>query len=374
MNNENGLEDLSFLEEVVERTSQVVFAYNIDNQRFIYLNPAFELVWNKTRECVYADPAVLLDAVHQDDKDYIIEIYQKLLRGKEKKEVEFRIILPHEHVKWLYLTPMLIEREPNQRLLAGFVEDRTTLKENQAYVQKFANKKNSLLEILSHDLSGPLNNIQGLSSLLNKELKEYNNPRLNKLVEMVAKTSERSVGMIREFVKQEFIESTNLELIRERVNVVEIVQQTIEQYKSAEKDIAKNFNLIASAKEIYAEVDEYKFSQVINNLISNAIKFTHDGGVIDIDIKEKKDSVYITVADNGIGIPAKYHEHLFEKFTKAKRSGLKGEPSLGLGMSLMKTIIEWHGGKISFDSIENKGTTFYVELPKDVLTHGSGLL
>lgn len=374
MKNENGLGDLSFLEEVVARTSQVVFAYDINAQRFTYLNPAFELVWNKTRESIYANPAALMESIHLDDKEYLTEIYRNLLRGKEKKAVEFRIVLPYANVKWLYLTPMLLEREPKQRLLAGFIEDITKLKENQAYVQKFATKKNSLLEILSHDLSGPLNNIQGITSLLNKELKEYNNPKLDRLVEMVAKTSERSVGMIREFVKQEFMEATNLELIMERVNLVEIIQQTIDQYKSAEKDLAKTFNLVVSANEIYAEVDEYKFNQVMNNLISNAIKFTHDGGVIDIEIKEKNARIFITVTDNGIGIPDKYHENLFEKFTKAKRSGLKGEPSLGLGMSLMKTIIEWHGGQISFESKENKGTSFHIVIPKETSTNGGELV
>ena len=105
--------------------------------------------------------------------------------------------------------------------------------------------------------------------------------------------------------------------------------------------------------------------QVINNLISNSIKFTHDGGIISVSIEDKQDTVLFTVADNGIGIPAKYHDKLFDKFTKARREGLKGEPSTGLGMSIIKTIVEWNDGKIWFDSKENEGTTFYIELPKE---------
>ena len=362
---ERGKGNLSFLEEVAERTSQVVFAYDIDSHQFIYLNPSFELVWNRTRESTYSNPASLFETIHPEDKDYLIEMYQKLLKGTGKKSVEFRIKLDDKNVKSLSLTPFLIERENNKSLIAGFVDDQTSFRENQAYIQNFASKKDSLLEILSHDLSGPLSNIQGLSFLLSKEVEGYNNPKLDKMVEMVAKTSERSVGMIREFIKQEFIESVNVELIKERVNLTELVRRIIDQYKAAEREIAKTFNLITSGEEIFAEVDEYKFNQVINNLISNAIKFTNDGGIITIRIEEKEGTVLVVVADNGIGIPAKYHDNLFKKFSKAKRKGLKGEPSVGLGMSLIKTIVEWHGGKIWFESEENKGTTFYIELPKE---------
>ena len=365
MAEERGKGNLSFLEEVAERTSQVVFAYDIDSHQFTYLNPSFELVWNRTRESAYSNPSALLETIHPEDKEYLIEMYQKLLKGTEKKSVEFRIKLDDNKVRNLFLTPFLIEQEVNKRQIAGFVEDQTSFKENQAYVQNFASKKNSLLEILSHDLSGPLNNIQGLSFLLSKEVEGYNNPKLDKMIEMLAKTSERSIGMIREFIKQEFIESVNVELIKERVNLTELVRRIIDQYKAAEREIAKTFNLITSGDEIFAEVDEYKFNQVINNLISNAIKFTHDGGTITIRVEEMEKAVLIVVADNGIGIPAKYHENLFEKFSKAKRSGLKGEPSVGLGMSLIKTIVELHNGKIWFESEENKGTTFYIELSKE---------
>src|SRR5690554_8051507 len=76
------------------------------------------------------------------------------------------------------------------------------------------------------------------------------------------------------------------------------------------------------------------------------------------------DTVTLSVSDTGIGIPRKYHDKLFDKFSQGRRTGLKGEPSVGLGMSIIKTIVEWHRGKIWFKSEENKGSTFFVELAK----------
>lgn len=368
MMKESSSDKLNFFEKLAERTSQVVFAFDMDREQFVFLNPSFELVWNKTRESTFTNPASLLETVHPKDREYVLGAYQNFSSGTgevEKKDIEFRIKLPGDSIRWISLTPLLMEQEAGRRLIAGFAVDETARKENEANVQKFASRKNSLLEILSHDLSGPLINIQGLSSLLAQESKGYKNPKIDKIIGMIADTSERSVGMIREFVKQEFLESVNVELIRKRVNLVEVIGQTLDQYKTSEEALSKTFDFFPEGEEIFAKIDEYKFNQVLNNLISNSIKFTPDGGKITIRLEEKEQTVFISLADNGIGIPAKFHKNLFEKFTKAQRPGLKGERSVGLGMSTIETIVEWHGGRVWFESEEGKGTTFYMELPKE---------
>jgi two-component system sensor histidine kinase VicK len=130
-----------------------------------------------------------------------------------------------------------------------------------------------------------------------------------------------------------------------------------------QSELGIRFNISANFEKIYIELDEDKFMQVINNLISNALKFTPSGGEININIYKKAESVLISIADTGIGIPEAFHECLFDKFTIARRNGLRGEVTTGLGMSLIKTIVEWHGGKIWFNSKENVGTEFFVELP-----------
>lgn len=109
-------------------------------------------------------------------------------------------------------------------------------------------------------------------------------------------------------------------------------------------------------------VNNDKFSRVISNLISNAVKFSHSNSTILITTQYTTESVLIKVADNGIGIPKQMQEVIFDKFTKAGRKGTAGEKSFGLGMSIVKQIVELHGGKIWLESEENKGTTIYIEL------------
>lgn len=147
---------------------------------------------------------------------------------------------------------------------------------------------------------------------------------------------------------------------------MEKLRETLGEYQGAKGElIGKRVDFLTSREEIYAEIDDNKFMQAINNLISNALKFTRDGGLITVSLEEEAGSVLFKVADTGVGIPQKYHATpLFDKFTDARRPGLKGESSVGLGMSIIKTIVEWHRGEIWFESQENKGTSFYIRLPK----------
>ncbi|HPA63560.1 MAG TPA: ATP-binding protein [Spirochaetota bacterium] len=115
---------------------------------------------------------------------------------------------------------------------------------------------------------------------------------------------------------------------------------------------------------MYCNVNRVKFSRVMDNLISNALKFTHYGGSIRIEIKQiQNEEILISIADTGIGIPASLQDDLFKPYTVSGREGTSNEKSTGLGLSITKEIVELHCGKIWFESKEGKGTTFFIILP-----------
>lgn len=350
------------LQDLAERTDKVVFVFVPKTQTFKYINPAFEQVVHKTRESVQTHPRSLLEIVHEEDKEYVIQRYHQLIKKQKCENMEFRLQLHGEKIKWVRLTPHLIEDGADGLEISGFVEDITIAKHHTSSMHKFAARKDSVLEILAHDLAGPHTNIRGYSTIMANKLKEYDDPELEELLNKIFETNERSIRMIREFVKEEFLQSVNSELIRKRVDLVQIIREVIDQYIESQEDIKKTFKLNSNKEVIFVDIDDFKFSQAINNLISNAIKFTPDGGNIAVDIEEAGEKVHIKISDDGIGIPEHLQPNLFEKFSKARREGLKGEPSVGLGMSIIKTIIEWHNGDISFESKEGEGTTFYIEL------------
>lgn len=282
--------------------------------------------------------------------------------------MEFRILLPDKKERWLRVKPFLLQ-EDGKKVITGVADDITDVKQYTEVEQKYSNKKNAIIQMLSHDLAGPLGTIKSLSSLVATRVKPFKDENLNHVIDLITQTSKGSLRLIQDFLNQEFLESAEAAIIKDRVNIVEKLREVVEQYQNSQQNSSITFNLFSSDPSIYVEIDEVKFIQVITNLISNSIKFTPDNGTITVRIEEKEDAdgrgtLLISVEDNGVGIPEKYHATLFDKFTKARRPGLKNEPSIGLGMSIIKTIVEWHNGRIWFESEENKGTTFYVEIPQ----------
>lgn len=338
--------------------------YDLASNQFTFLNPAFEEAFKIKNDFAF-NHASYIQTIHPDDRQYVMEAYTKLLKEKEGVEVEFRIQVPEQEERWVCLTPFMMGEEHETQQVIGYMEDITASKQYNDYLKKFANKKNSVLHILAHDLAGPLAMIQSLSGALAEEAKHFSSQEIDKLIDLIEKTSAHGVTLIRDLTDHEFLETTGVDLIKRRANIVERLEEIIEQYQKSERKIAKTFRFRSARSEVYIKFDDIKLMQAVNNLISNAIKFTGEGGTVTVSLEEGAETVLLTVEDNGVGIPEKYHETLFDKFTNARRPGLGGEMTTGLGMSIIKTIVEWHKGRIWFESEVDKGTTFFIELPKE---------
>lgn len=356
--------DPTGLQFLANSTRQAIFTYDVEENRFIYLNPAFEQLFDITKGST-ANTEALLSMVHPEDQKHIIDTYKGLLEERTSEGIEFRIQLPEQGERWVCVTAFLSENTPGEQRVTGYLEDITPTKKYISYLNKYGNKKNSVLHILAHDLAGTLAMIRSLSGVLAEEAKAYSSKRIDELIELIEKTSAQGGWLVKDLLNHEFLETTGVDLIKRRTNLVARLEQIMEQYRQSEGQINKTFHFFPSSKEIFVEFDDTKLIQAVNNLISNAIKFTHKGGVIKVSVDEKQGTVVIKVADNGVGIPEKYHESLFDKFTPARRPGLEGEPTTGLGMSIIKTIVEWHKGQTWFESKEGEGTTFFIEIPKE---------
>jgi len=300
--------------------------------------------------------------VHPEDRHYVLFKLKECNEGNVVRDVECRIQRAKEE-HWINITPHLIN-EDGQHLLIGTAEDITGYKANAEKLNNHNSKKNAILNILAHDLAGPIGTIRNISDILAKGATRFEDPALNRYIALIDRISKKSLKLIRDFLNQEFLESAGVQLVKKRVDLVNKISQATQEYFDMQDGLQVSFSCHANKERIFVEIDEDKFMQVINNLISNSLKFTPKKGTINIYIQDRKKNVLITVSDNGIGIPQKYHATLFEKFTEARRNGLNGEQSTGLGMSIIKTIVEWHKGKIWFESEEDKGTKFYIELPK----------
>jgi len=354
------MEISKLLTHLANRSHRLFFIFDMKQDRFVYMNPSCLNFFGL--ESIEIRSKFLLHMVHPEDRRYVLFKLKECNDGKGVSDVECRI-QRGKNERWLNTTPYLFN-DDGEHLLIGTAEDITNYKANADTLNNHNSKKNSILNILAHDLAGPIGAIGNISDMLAKDAKRSEDPALSRYLALIDRITKKSLKLIRDFLNQEFLESAGVELVKKRVELVSKISMATQEYFDMMEGLRVKFSCHSNKERIFAEIDEDKFMQVINNLVSNSLKFTPKDGFIEIYIQDNKKQVLVTVSDNGIGIPRKYHEKLFDKFTEARRSGLKGEQSTGLGMSIIKTIVEWHKGRIWFESEENNGTKFYIELPK----------
>ncbi|TGD78482.1 PAS domain-containing sensor histidine kinase [Hymenobacter wooponensis] len=352
---------------LAERGQLLYFVYHLESGRVVYASASCQTVLGVEPEELNSELPHILARLHPDDVSYAQTRLGHLRQGRFVEDVEVRLVKPDDAegaVQWLCVTAARVEQEPNTTYISGTVQDVTRNREYLENADRFNTKKNTTLEILSHDLAGPFIMIKQVAGFVSEKVGELNDNTLNELLSVMQTTCQDSINMIRDFVDTEFLESVNVQMKPERTNLAEELQQLIGQFQSSEENLSKHF-VYEGPEQLYYSLDKNKFMQVLNNLLSNSIKFTPDGGQITIQLQEGEQEVQIRVVDTGVGIPTALQPVLFERFTPARRPGLRGEKTTGLGMSIIKAIVELHGGRIWVESKEGQGSTFYIVLPRE---------
>jgi two-component system sensor histidine kinase VicK len=334
--------------------SNITFIYDLEKNCLIYVHPALYFLKEKNTLSDF------YPLIHPDDRSEAFRQFKEFVNGTFNGSLQFRLKLKNE-VKWFRVTPFLIALS-NEQLIFGNMIDVTAERQNIYNMEKYANKKNSVLHMLSHELKGPLNLARNLSKDLQSKLSRQS--FMIKHINLISRLISQSVDIIEDFTDREFLETANVSLVKKRLNIVQKMKEYMEELNRSALAVQRKFNFESSHPRIYVKLDEAKFMQVINNLISNALKFTRKGDAISIYVQDAGDSIILNFSDNGIGIPKELQPFIFDEFTPARRRGLRGEATMGLGLSIVKTIIKWHQGKINVHSVENEGTTFKIELPK----------
>ncbi len=345
-----------------EISNDGMFIYSPSTRQFNYFNTSFLQLFNFTPNELNGDITDLVNLIHPEDTLHAIYCYEECLADQTHKKYELRFIINGMEKYFLFsLYPLVAEGEV---LLHGIVADTTSARHNKIHIEQINAHKNIALEVLSHDLKEPLGLMRLTASAMEEEAVSLGSETLVDSVSFIKEMCERNIKLVRSIINKEFLKSAVIELKKERTDLVWEIQDVVRYYRRSHLRTIKEFRFNTAAAQIYLQLDGMKFLQVINNLISNAIKFTAIGGVIEVSIQDQPQSVMISVADNGIGIAPHLQQHLFERGKQGLKPGLSGEESGGLGMSIIKTIVELHGGILRFISQQGVGTTFYIELPK----------
>lgn len=237
-----------------------------------------------------------------------------------------------------------------------------TIKKQNEKILEADKIKNDFLANISHELRTPLNAIIGFSEALAKKFFGDLNEKQAEYVNDIHVSGIHLLGMINEILEISKIESKAIKLALSTFSLTMSMTEVVNIVTplANKKHIELKVDI---PEDVEIKADYQKIQQILYNLLSNAIKFTKENGKIETGYTKKGDSVEIYVKDNGIGIDKKYHGKIFAKFVQLNNIYSKKESSTGLGLTITKELVELHGGKITFESKVDVGSTFYVTLP-----------
>jgi signal transduction histidine kinase len=221
--------------------------------------------------------------------------------------------------------------------------------------------KTDFVSSVSHELKTPLTSIKAFTTTILSDLNMTDKTR-RQFLGIIDEESNRLAELIEDLLEMSRIESGSLQVSMELVDISDVFNQTaisLEALAAKEniklvKNIPENLPLLAA--------DPGKLRSVITNLVSNAAKFTPDGGRVDIKARQTEDELKVTVSDTGMGIPQEDLPKIFDRFYRVNRPG-KEIQGTGLGLAIVKKIVEMHNGRIEVRSKVNEGTTFTIYLP-----------
>ena len=273
---------------------------------------------------------------------------------KEKKCI---IIISKDIPK---ITEDKIDLEKNIKLMEDKIKE---LNENLS----MESMRNEFFANLSHEFKTPLNIILGTMQLINKNIEKNNityseNFNLRKYNNVIKQNSYRLLKLVNNLIDITRIDAGYYDIKMANYNIVEIIEDitmSITQY-AQQKGIRLIFD--TEKEEIIIGCDPDKIERIILNLLSNAIKYTDQGGEIKVSITSNNEKVFVSVKDNGVGISERNLDKIFERFAQDSSSFSRRCEGSGIGLSLVKSLVEMHGGSITVNSKVNEGSEFRFEL------------
>ena len=255
----------------------------------------------------------------------------------------------------------------NPELILLAVYDVTAERERADELSEANRHKDEFLAMLAHELRNPLAPIRNAVQIIRL------NGRDEKAVEAASVMMERQVGhmvrLVDDLLDVSRISRGKIELQRRRIELASSLHQAVEAVRSLYKDMNHELTVTMPQQPIYLNADPTRLVQVVGNLLNNACKFTDNGGRISLVVQREGEQVHIRVRDNGIGIDAEQLPRIFEMFTQIDTSLERSISGLGIGLALVKNLVEMHGGTVEAKSAgRDQGSEFVVSLPSIVET------
>ncbi len=313
----------------------------------------------------------LFDFIDSSNHKSMSDNIHGLLKSRPKDMISVYLAIKKDNTR-IYVevnSAILSDSEGNpekilfvQRDISNRVKNDLIIINNNKELKELNATKDKFFSIIAHDLKSPFNSIVGLSNLLQEQVREKNYDDIEEFARIIEQSSNRAMDLLINLMEWSRSQTGRMEFNPEYIEMTSFINETVLLFA----DIAKQ-KTISITKDLPADTtvfaDKAMISTVLRNLISNAIKFTHPGGEINISTKGNQRELTVSISDNGVGISKANISKIFLVDENYSTSGTNNEKGTGLGLILCKEFIEKHEGKIWVESTEGKGSVFYFTIP-----------
>jgi two-component system sensor histidine kinase VicK len=278
--------------------------------------------------------------------------------------LETRLLRADGSSFWCQVTSM---RFPDGGEELGFtqLQDISERKALELSLKRLYDAQETILHLATHDLKTPLGHIKLLADLLQEQLDAAHLtpdqvPDREQYLALIRQACANANKLLGDVLLVGSLDAHHLK--RHPTDLAALLEQHLAGHRLVAHEKGLTLDFAPPPQPVLANLNADAFARVVDNLVSNALKFTPAGGLVSVKLREQAGRVQLTVQDTGIGIPEALQADLFEKFSPSARTGVGGEASTGLGLFITRQLVHQHGGRIWVESLKGAGTCFFVEL------------
>jgi PAS domain S-box-containing protein len=329
----------------------------------VQVNDRFCQILERTREELIGKN--LGELIHPDDVAENLALFMKNVEDGESFEIDSRFLLPDGRCVWASkaVAPIRIdESEPIQSMVA-VVRDITDRKRAEEELLKADRRKDDFLAMLAHELRNPLAPIRAAAELM--EMMQLDEARLRQTSKVIARQVRHMTGLVDDLLDVSRVTRGLVTVEKTQQDLKSIVSNAVEQVRPLIEKHHHHLSMDLAREPAHVAGDQKRLVQVLTNLLNNAAKYTPEGGNIHLKMEVEDEWVILSVRDDGIGIGEDLQPHVFDLFSQAKRSSDRSQGGLGVGLALVKSLVELHEGSVTCSSEGlHKGSEFKVTLPR----------
>jgi PAS domain S-box-containing protein len=316
---------------------------------------------NKLPEWTYE---VFLQHVLEEDRTTVDQSYQRAQAQHQDWNFECRIRRADGALRWIWVHGKhLMVNQP--ALMFGLVGDITERKLAEESLKNNDQRKDEFLAMLGHELRNPLTPISNVAQIL--QMRPLDEPTLTRLCEILSRNVTHISQLVDDLLDVSRITRGLIHIQRQRVELTQLLKDSAESVQALAKTKQQTLNLDLPAQPVYLEGDPVRLTQVFTNLLNNAAKYTGEGGRIDLRVGAEEPWVVVCIQDNGMGIEPQLLPHIFELFLQGERGLVRSEGGLGIGLTLVRKLVDLHGGQVTaYSTGIAQGSEFVVKLPRVV--------